>query len=470
MLIVGVENEEVSDLIKSLCLTLIIQIESHNEQPGLYDKGLLSILELFGNAMELIEDKENEIVKAQSVSESKMLEKVDELDDEHEEGTLVRRSSQGKRRNHDYSTDGTNKTKSKRIGSQMRPSSGEDNMAIVPYLKQKPKKRNERKVFDDLEKIRRQKEEQQKAKNLEKEKLRIIDEKKKKKLKKQIELRRVELGIQKRTGEEDQSAMIFKEGEVEKTAGFNDFLAKGLTSNAFNMSSASKFSKLGGIVKRIQDNMKGQELLLFEYDVEEQRDVDAVKMVAKKYTKLFKFLFDKYANSGYSVQAFRNFEELNKKMQTITIAEIMKMLRDHHVTNRIISKSNVSEIVRRIQPNSTLLPLTYSLFVEFFIQLAFVIHSYPPADGLLKLIKFFEDSARSRGQSTLLYEDPDATTLGDRKVIDELNRRIKVNPSYSLPEGYSKVIERDFNYEYTLPKYYNITEGQRVAIHILDDL
>jgi hypothetical protein len=264
--------------------------------------------------------------------------------------------------------------------------------------------------------------------------------------------------------------MIFKEGEVEKTAGFNDFASRGLASNVFNTSSTSKFSKLGGIAKRIQDNMKGPELNLFEYDEEEQRDVDAVKMVAKKYAKLFKYLFNKYANSGYSVQAFRDFGELNKKLHTVTIAELMKMLRDHHVTNRIVSKSNVSEIVRRVQPNNTLLPLSYLLFVEFFIQLAFVIYSYPSADALLKLIKFFEDSARSRGQTTLLYEDPDATTLVDRKVLDELNRRIKVNPSYSLPEGYSKIIERDFDYEYEIPKYHDISEGKRIAMYVLDDL
>jgi hypothetical protein len=196
-LIVGVENEEVSDLIKSLCLTLIIQIESQNDQPGIYDKGLLSILELFGNAQDLIEDKENEIIQNQSESESKMLEKVDELDDENNEGSLVRGSSKDRRRNRDISTDGISKTKSKRLGSHMRPSRDEEDMAVVPYLRQKPKKRNERKAFEDLEKIRRQREEQLKIKNLEKEKHKLIDEKRKKKLKKQIELRRVELGIHK---------------------------------------------------------------------------------------------------------------------------------------------------------------------------------------------------------------------------------------------------------------------------------
>jgi len=201
-------------------------------------------------------------------------------------------------------------------------------------------------------------------------------------------------------------------------------------------------------------------------------------MITKKYSKLFKYLFNKYANSGYSVQAFRDFEDLNKKLQTITIAEIMKMLRDHHVTNRIIGKSKVSEIIRQVQPNNAPLPITYGLFVEFFIQLGYVIYTGPPnnmshltpAETLTKLITFFEESARSRGQSTLLYEDPDASSLGDKKVIDELNRRIKANPNYPLPEGYTKAVEKDFEYQYSILEYLEISEAKKVSTLILDQL
>lgn len=300
-----------------------------------------------------------------------------------------------------------------------------------------------------------------------------------KKLKKQIELRRVELGVQKKKGEEDKLSILFKEGEVEKTAGFNDFqISKQLPNSQFGVSQASKFSRINGVGRKFMENFKGPEVVLFDYDAEEQRDVDAIKIVVRKYSKLFKFLFTKYANSGYSVKAFKNFEELNKKLQTISVAEIMKMLRDHFVTNRIISKSKISEIARQVHENSTPMPLEYKYFVEFFIQLGYVIYTSPPnnmthltpAETLIKLITFFEDAARSKGQSTLLYEDPDATSFGDKKILEELNRRIAVNPNYSLPEGYTKIVEKDFNYEYTLPSYYNITEAERVSVYILDSL
>lgn len=251
----------------------------------------------------------------------------------------------------------------------------------------------------------------------------------------------------------------------------------GSTQDQFQLNSGTRFMKFVGAERRFQENLKAPEIELIDYDAEEQRDVDAIKIVTKKFSKLFKYLFDKYANSGYSVKAFRNFEDLNKKLQTITSAELIKMLREHHVTNRIISKTKVTDVIRKIHPDSSPLALTYGLYVDFMIQLAYIIYTnspfnmiyLSPADSLVKLIKFFEEAARSKGQSTLLYEDPDLTSRGD-KMLKELNRRIKVNPSYSLPEGYTKVVEKDFTYEYTLPDYYNISEGQRVSMMVLDSL
>lgn len=88
----------------------------------------------------------------------------------------------------------------------------------------------------------------------------------------------------------------------------------------------------------------------------------------------------------------------------------------------------------------------------------------------MKLISSFREAAKSKGQSTVLYDETDVSTLGDKKILDELNRRLKVNPSYALPEGYTKVVEKDFTYEYTLPKYYKVSEAQRISITILDSL
>ena len=208
---------------------------------------------MLGNASDLIEAyerEEAERIQKQSETESKMLEKVDELEDEeHEDGVQSRKR---KRKVRDYSTDGVNKKPAKRIGSMKRPASGEENLAVVPYLKQKPKNKVERKAFEDLEKIRKRRQEVQKKKKMEEEKNTIHSRKQKERLKRQIESRRVELGIQKKNGKEDKNALL------------KEF--RGSTNTGFNVSTTSKFSELGGVGKRFQENFKGVEVNIFEYD------------------------------------------------------------------------------------------------------------------------------------------------------------------------------------------------------------
>ncbi len=59
--------------------------------------------------------------------------------------------------------------------------------------------------------------------------------------------------------------------------------------------------------------------------------------------------------------------------------------------------------------------------------------------------------AKAKHFSTFLYEDPEASALGDQEIIRELNRQIEINPNYEIPEGYKKVTEKDITYEYLIP-------------------
>jgi hypothetical protein len=93
---------------------------------------------------------------------------------------------------------GCQSPKENRFRSMKRQTGEGENMAVVPYLNQKPKNKIERRAFDDLEKIRKKREGLKKKKEKEEEKLHALEEKKKKRLKKQIELRRVKLGIKKK--------------------------------------------------------------------------------------------------------------------------------------------------------------------------------------------------------------------------------------------------------------------------------
>jgi hypothetical protein len=65
------------------------------------------------------------------------------------------------------------------------------------------------------------------------------------------------------------------------------------------------------------------------------------------------------------------------------------------------------------------------------------------------LLKTFEEATRSRGQSTVLFEDPDAPGIGvDVKLIKALNEKLIREPQYPIPEGYMKQLERTPVVEY----------------------
>ncbi len=62
---------------------------------------------------------------------------------------------------------------------------------------------------------------------------------------------------------------------------------------------------------------------------EEQRDRDGVKIILTKYSKVFKYLFNKYAHSCGSHQKIEGFEQFGEKI--ISVAEISKMLKDYEI-------------------------------------------------------------------------------------------------------------------------------------------
>lgn len=58
----------------------------------------------------------------------------------------------------------------------------------------------------------------------------------------------------------------------------------------------------------------------------------------------------------------------------------------------------------------------------------------------------------------------------DNKLLAELNRRLSQDPTYQLPEGYSKVVEKEIENKYAIPDYFPIKHSKRVVIETLDGL
>lgn len=89
----------------------------------------------------------------------------------------------------------------------------------------------------------------------------------------------------------------------------------------------------------------------FELNDEEDCDQQAVLLFMKKNQKLWRNLFSKYANIGYKIAPLNergSFEGLNKQQEHITLAEITKMYKDHDTYPQVLSKDDLTNLVRLI--------------------------------------------------------------------------------------------------------------------------
>ncbi len=61
---------------------------------------------------------------------------------------------------------------------------------------------------------------------------------------------------------------------------------------------------------------------------EEDRESMMVEITMKKYHKILKYLFVKYANTGHSNKKVNNFDQYGDKSDTISIPEIWNFIKD----------------------------------------------------------------------------------------------------------------------------------------------
>ena len=238
-----------------------------------------------------------------------------------------------------------------------------------------------------------------------------------------------------------------------------------------------------GLYKKLTLPLLENDAKLQTIDDEEERDIEALKLFIDQHKRVFRYLFSKYANSGFSVKPKGSFEELRHKLDTISLAEAIKMLKDHNITSNQISQVEIASLFRQVNfkilHESNVLSLNYPGFIEFLVQAAIHIFSKDPvynstkkspADYTKLLFNYFRQAAKLKGENIVLYENPEATTLGDPEVIQELTEYVTSNPSYPLPEGYKKVEEKSIKEQYTIPKHLQFPENLRICIEVMDEI
>lgn len=181
--------------------------------------------------------------------------------------------------------------------------------------------------------------------------------------------------------------------------------------------------------------------MFIKLDEEEDRDRDTVLEYMRKYQKLWRNIFAKYQNTGHKAQALQRLT-FDPKSQTLTYAEITKLLKDHGTYPQLINKEELSQMIRLINQkhetakSADIQSLTYQGYQSFIVQLSVHCFSRPPQNlssqpmvkSIEALVRTFEEATRKRNLSTLLYEDPDAVvalTPKDKEMIRSLNQTVK---------------------------------------------
>lgn len=242
------------------------------------------------------------------------------------------------------------------------------------------------------------------------------------------------------------------------------------------------FLEEGVYEKTTLNKIGSPDIELRNIEDEENKDCEGIQLFISHNKKLFRYLFNKYSNSGFSPKIISSFDTLKEKLDTISIAELIKMLKDHNVTLRMISHAEVATILRLINTKrvcrNDLSALPFEGFIEFFIQVGIFIFSKDPyclshLPSLLlakKLLEHFLFAAKARGENTSLYENPNATVLGDQDLIVELSKYIEQNPYYPLPEGYKKVEEKNLTEDFSVKPTFVIPEAFKVSLEIIDEI
>ncbi len=219
-----------------------------------------------------------------------------------------------------------------------------------------------------------------------------------------------------------------------------------------------------------------------DLDEEEQAGRESIELLMRKYRKLFRHLFEAYANTCYTHKA-KVFDTLRAKSEQINLAEFRKMLNDHRVSH--VSREELTTLFRLINARKgriDLQSLSFDGFTDCFVQLAIYLHNrcgkatacVPLVEAVRTLLAAFAAAAPHIGESGVLYTDPEAATLlsEDQELLRELNTMIEKSPNYPLPEGYKKVQEKEIRYVHRLgsSRVFNSYPSIKVAVEILDEI
>lgn len=297
-------------------------------------------------------------------------------------------------------------------------------------------------INNDIEKAKKKKWEKDNKIREEEEKTQKALELKKKKLKKQLDVRKLEQGV----GKEEVSTLVYKEGIVQK------YIAQ-------------------------------EEIVLRIFTAEESDLEESVNLLMSKYSRVFKLLFFKYSGTGFEKKnhAKSDFDQHRERKSKLNDAEYIKMLKDFTVIPKLLTKEELKSIMRtynlKVAKQAEQWFVDYKSFKGVFVQLAFFVYSrrphdyshLPPVVSLQFLLSFMREVLASQGKNTEIFDEPDPGA-GDKDLVRTLNKALQKDPKTAIPEGYERITDKDIHVFFAIPETVRIPYSTKISIEILDDV
>ena len=231
-------------------------------------------------------------------------------------------------------------------------------------------------------------------------------------------------------------------------------------------------------LERKNDEVRVDNQIIKEFTSNEK---ETISFVLKRYQRVLRLLFKKYSSTGYkhSIVSKETFESLAEKSSLLSDSEFYRLLKEQGVTTAMITIEEFSQLMKNYchQKKKPQLKVNFFEFSELLTQTAVFIYSkpqndfshLPPAVSLKFLFEYFRKLSTGKGISRKFYDEPDPG-VGDKEVVKRLNLLLEKDPETPIPEGFKKIVENDIELVYDVPSSLGISESQSVGISILDGI
>ena len=225
------------------------------------------------------------------------------------------------------------------------------------------------------------------------------------------------------------------------------------------------------------------EIDLLDLNTLEKLDAEAVQLKMNEYRKLWRNIFNLYANSLKGFEKGADFNKIKDQLSRISRMEFWKFIKEYGLTN-FITQEEVAVLFKQInikyrKNHSDLSFLDYHGHKEMMLQTIVLMFSRPPIDlshlppvfALDKFIEMVKKKYHDEGHKTDFFEDANKfSVMGDPQVIDYLNAQLQIDPNFPVPHKYEKIIEKKVFYEPKVCTVLKLTTSYEVCYSIVADM